>query len=188
MPAFAGGSGPVRLSSSLGAKACAWARHEYAAALGTSPGSVESLPGHVLLLHRARCLEALEESGQQHDGIREDALFPVLRAHGATLHILEGLGAEIIAADPSGASLRGQFLHGRGWAAREGLRMRWSASQRIGRLVAWPAVAALRLGRAAPPFTHPSEFGHTLALSVAWALGESVGAVLGQSANEDHWT
>lgn len=187
-PSFAGGSGAVRLAPSLDPRACAWARHEYAGAIGAPPGTVETLPGHLLLLDRAQCLDALENVEIKSDGVREDELFPALRVTGAELHIVEGLGAEIVAADPTGSSLRGQFLHGRGWAARESLRRGWSTRRRLGRLAAWPAVAALRLGRAAPPLTHPAELRHALALSAAWALGEGVGAVLGRSADEGHWT
>ncbi|MCO4771643.1 MAG: hypothetical protein KDA24_16540 [Deltaproteobacteria bacterium] len=180
---LAAASGPVRCAPTLGARGRAWALHEYGPAIGAGTGERDTLPGHLLLLRREPVLAALGAS----DGLREDVIFPALRESGWRCQLLHGLAGEIVATDPRGASMRGQFGHGRGWSARESSRSGWTRRQRVLRLAAWPAVAAMHASRSMHGPLSPGIVMQIGALSAAWALGEGVGAVLGAGASEDHW-
>ncbi len=176
-------SGPVRCSPDLGARGRAWALHEYATAIEAGTGARDRLPGHLLLLR----VPVVRQVTSDADGLREDAVFSALHGSGWEMRLLHGLAGEIVDVDPRGASLRGQFGHGRGWAARERQRAGWGLSLRAARLAGWPAVACLRTARSLASADGVRVRAWVGALSAAWALGEGVGALVG-AGSEDHWS
>lgn len=166
-------SGPIRCPDTLPTRVRAWAAHEYALDDGTGDRPV--LPGHLLLLRLGPARDALAGD----DGLREDTFFARLEGRRRLLH---GLASQIVAADPRGASLGGQFRHGRGWAGRQS----WSRPVRAVRVAAWPAVAAVRASRSLDPRQPLAVRTRISALATAWALGETAGALLG-AGDEAHW-
>lgn len=173
-PALSAASGPLRCPASLPPRVQAWAAHEYRLDDGT--GARAMLPGHLLLLRRQAALAALDE-----DGLREDTFFP--RLHGGK-RLVHGLAAEIVAADPRGASIRGQARHGRGWAGRQ--RSGWPRRVRAARVLGWPALACLRTARSLDrPLDLPVR-ARVAGLACGWAVGEAAGTLLGPG-SEEHW-
>lgn len=101
------------------------------------------------------------------------------------------MGATLTGIDPTGATIRSRFNHGRLYAGhRFGGPRR---VERVARALGSPLLAALMVGRGVRALRMGAPAGlrkalpHLVWMSSAWSLGESVGYVLGPGNAEEHW-
>ena len=143
----------------------------------------DELPGNALCFRTAALTAALTGA----DGVREAEVLTALRAAGWTTRYLPEATATYEAADPNSLRSAAQLRQGRAWAGRARQAGRLAGVAGLARLPAWP-VAALRWGRAARRAgPHPAAQAAAARLSLAWAIGEAIGVVLGPGRGEEAW-
>lgn len=184
--------GTLSLSPGLSAKQAALAVLDYGRFLRSGPVSETSqfLTGNTMSWKRS----SLERLGVfQTHSLREADLVSQLRHVPGAVRCESATGAVCVAADPKGTSVSSRFQHGRLYAGnRYPSHQRWA---RVSHALSAPLLSAVLLGRAATSLKrsgnlaqHRSALPHIAYMSSAWALGESVGYLLGQGEAERHWT
>lgn len=184
--------GTLSLSPTLSAKQAALAVLDYGRFLrgGHVSETAQFLPGNAMSWKRS----SLDQLGVfRTRSLREAELASQLRQQPGAIRCESVAGAVCVAADPKGTTLSSRFQHGRLYAGnRYPAHERWA---RVSHALSAPLLSAVLLGRAARSLKssgnlaqHRSALPHIAYLSSAWALGESVGYLLGQGEAERHWT
>ncbi|MEO8159167.1 MAG: glycosyltransferase [Betaproteobacteria bacterium] len=198
----AAAGGPVRIDSALGARYRALACTEYGRfhpdrfqhltqgapdAGGTQP--VSRLPGNNLAYRREHLLEILKGC---EDGLFEGEVNEVLKARGYALAFQPRMAVVYAAADPHGARLGTRMQHGRLYAGQRvtgrsyRARLAWFAGSLL-----LPVVLSARglasMTRAIKPAAWPETAFWICLMETAWAIGESVGYLVGAGRSVKAW-
>ena len=182
-PAVVAAGGPIRVAAGLTPRERGLVLFDFGPFL--DPGYAGSdIPGNAMCFRTAPLREALHGA----DGLRRMELLPTFTAAGGRTAFVREAVATWVGPDPNGVSAVSQLRHARAFAGRARADGRTTAS--AARVLGWPAVAALRAVRAARAWDHtvgPGALGHAARLSLAWGLGEALGAALGPGDAEEAW-
>lgn len=144
------------------------------------------VPGNNMSFKR----QALERAGAlEARGFREAEVVGTLGGNGS-VRIESDVAAACVGVDPSGATLRSRFNHGRLYA---GSRFRGPRRvERLARAATTPLLAATLVLRAARALDGAGSrwvpcVPHLAWMSAAWSLGESVGYLFGPGRAEEAW-
>jgi len=182
-PAVVAAGGPIRVAAGLTPRERGLVLFDFGPFL--DPGYAGSdIPGNAMCFRTAPLREALHGA----DGLRRMELLPTFTAAGGRTAFVREAVATWVGPDPNGVSAVSQLRHARAFAGRARADGRTTAS--AARVLGWPAVAALRAvraGRAWDRTAGPGALGHAARLSLAWGLGEALGAALGPGDAEEVW-